>query len=311
MVLISVIVPVYNVEAYLERCIRSVFAQTYSDWELILVDDGSPDRSPEICDRYARQDSRIQVIHKQNGGLSSARNAGLDIKRGNYVTFLDSDDFWHPEYLQTLLTLCEKKQADIAQCGFIRGRANSFPANISVPHVRAYNNHSIFLERGAKIIMWGKLYKSKLFDDIRMPVGKINEDDFTSWKLYYRASGIVVTDQLLYYYTCNPQSIMAQQKQVPRLDFLEAYTERIAYFEEQGVGDLEKQSRGHFCLALLLSLRNRNLTLCQSERLHRAFGENYGRIGHSRYVPVVHRMLFHVFRVAPDTVIKILRFIKR
>lgn len=311
MALISVIVPVYNVEAYLEQCIRSVIAQTYINWELILVDDGSPDRSPEICDRYARQDSRIQVIHKQNGGLSSARNAGLDIFRGDYVTFLDSDDFWHPEYLQTLLALCEKKQTDIAQCGFLRGQATSFPVINCSPHIRIYNSHSIFLEREAKIIMWGKLYKSALFDRIRMPVGKINEDDFTSWKLYYRASGIAVTTQPLYYYTCNPQSIMAQQKRVPRLDFLEAYAERIAHFKEQGARDLEEQSRGHFCLALLLSLRNRNLTSDQSKQLHQTFDENYALISHSRYIPFTHRMLFDAFRIAPNSVIRILRLIKR
>ena len=125
--MISIIVPVYNVERYLARCVDSVLGQTYPSWELILVDDGSFDRSPAICDEYAGRDGRIKVVHKKNGGLSSARNVGLDMMRGEYVTFLDSDDYWHPCYLEILLNFVEEKQADIAQCDFVRGDSSVFP----------------------------------------------------------------------------------------------------------------------------------------------------------------------------------------
>ena len=112
--LISVIVPVYNVEQYLKTCVDSVLNQSYKNWELILVDDGSPDNCPQICDIYVAKDDRVKVIHKENGGASSARNAALDIATGEYITFLDSDDFWHNDYLSTMIELCMQYNADIA-----------------------------------------------------------------------------------------------------------------------------------------------------------------------------------------------------
>ena len=118
--LVSIIVPCYKVEQYLPVCIESVLGQTYDNWELILVDDGSPDRSGEICDQYAAKDKRINVIHKPNGGLSSARNAGLDMMNGEYVTFLDSDDFWHKDYLRVMMKHIDDEKADIVQCGFLQ-----------------------------------------------------------------------------------------------------------------------------------------------------------------------------------------------
>ena len=121
--MISIIVPVYKVEKYLDRCIESVLAQTYTDFELILVDDGSPDNCPAMCDAWAEKDSRIRVIHKPNGGLSSARNAGLDIMKGEYVTFIDSDDTVLPNYLERLLTALTVNSADVSVCSL--KRANS------------------------------------------------------------------------------------------------------------------------------------------------------------------------------------------
>ena len=124
---VSIIVPCYKVEKFLRTCIESVLQQSYNKWELILVNDGSPDHSGKICDEYERIDNRIKVVHKKNGGLSSARNAGLDIMTGEYVTFLDGDDFWHKNYLQYLMTLLKKDCADIVQCSFVRGIDSVFP----------------------------------------------------------------------------------------------------------------------------------------------------------------------------------------
>ena len=296
--LISVIVPVYRVERYLRNCIESVLHQTYPHWELILVDDGSPDQCPEICDEYARNNSRIRVIHKENGGLSSARNAALDIFEGSYVAFLDSDDFWHQDYLKVLLELCEKTGADLAQCNFLRGMETSFPPQSKIANVYTYCNHSIFTKHVANIIMWGKLYRRHLFDDIRMPIGLINEDDWTTWKLYYRAKHIVVTTQPLYYYTYNVDSIMLKSRK-PDLRYFGAYEERITFFSTKGMRDLEDCSRLQFCKALLLSDSNRALTKQEHDMIKMHFDKNWLQLRYSPYVKLQMHLLFSLFYYFP------------
>ena len=169
--LVSIIVPVYKVEKYLRTCIESVQTQTYTIWEMILVDDGSPDKCPQICDEFAARDKRIRVIHKENGGLSSARNAGLDnSSEGEFVTFLDSDYFWHPEYLETLMNLQQKYHADLVQCGFVRGSESVFPPLEGSISIDVLDNHEVFIKEKANVIMCGKLYRTSLFDGIIVTV---------------------------------------------------------------------------------------------------------------------------------------------
>jgi glycosyltransferase involved in cell wall biosynthesis len=308
--LISVIVPVYKVEQYLHTCIESVLNQTYSNWELILVDDGSPDNCPQICDEYAAKDIRIKVIHKKNGGLSSARNAGLDIAKGDHMSFLDSDDFWSKDYLTILLNLCIKYDADIVQCGFIRGTETVFP-NITIGKgIKTFDNHSIFLKGYAKIIVCAKLYRKCLISEIRMPEGKINEDDFTTWKFYYRAKKILVTNQSLYYYTVNENSIMASQSKMPRLDFIEAYKERIEFFQKNRVKDLEDFSRGHLCKSLLLTSKNPMLSAKQKKIVDTTFLSNWKLIRCSGNVAFSLRVLFLMFRIIPKTTLRLVNLVR-
>lgn len=308
--LISVIVPVYKVEQYLHTCIESVLNQTYSNWELILVDDGSPDNCPQICDGYASKDARIKVIHKINGGLSSARNVGLDIAKGEFVGFLDSDDFWHADYLKILLDLSVKYSADIVQCSFIRGIETVFPLINKKVKVKSFDNHSIFLKGYSKIIVCGKLYKRFTIDEIRMPEGKINEDDFTTWKFYYRARKIVVTNQCLYYYTFNDRSIMSNQLKLPRLDFIEAYEERIDFFNTKGEKDLVDYSRGHLCKAMLLTSNNPMLSEEQNEIVDKTFLTNWSLIKYSRFIPLHLRVLFFMYRFFPKMTKRLVSFIR-
>lgn len=297
--LISVILPVYKVEKYLSNCIESVLRQSYTNWELIIVDDGSPDRCPQICDEYAIRDDRIRVIHKANGGLSSARNAGLDVFRGDYVTFLDSDDFWHRDYLKTLLGLCEDHNADIAQCGFVRGEEMVFP-EIKMPHdVKVYDNHSIFTQYATKIVVWAKLYKRYILDGITMPEGLINEDDWTTWKLYYRAQKIAVTDEALYYYTVNPESIMAQSKKKPNFSYIDAYKERINFFINTKEEDLEHCSRMQLCKSMVLSYSNPHLSKDERQMVKCRFDESYAIVVGSKYIPIIFKMLFRLFHHLP------------
>lgn len=297
--LITIIVPVYKVENYLKRCIESVLSQSYPNWELILVDDGSPDNCPAMCDEYASKDVRIKVIHKPNGGLSSARNAGLEVMQGEYVTFLDSDDYFHPDVLSDTYQLAVLEQADMVQFSFIRGKSDRFPPIRKAEACSTFDNHSIFYSPVQKIILCGKLYKSSLWKDIRMPLGKINEDDATTWKLYYRSRKTVYLDTPYYYYYENPTSIMAQQDKAVKLDFIEAYLERIDFFSQMEEGLLVDLSKWRFCLPLMLTYMRGNVHAQDLPLLLTCFKEHVGAALSCSKVPLMHRVLLALFNVYP------------
>jgi glycosyltransferase involved in cell wall biosynthesis len=302
---VSIIVPCYKVENFLCTCIESILQQSYIKWELILVNDGSPDRSGEICDEYARIDDRIKVIHKENGGLSSARNAGLDIMTGEYVTFLDSDDFWHKDYLEVLMFFVKKNYADIVQCGFVRGTESVFPKIDIQLKNESFDNHSVFIKQVANIVMWGKVFKAAFFDDIRMPIGLINEDDWVTWKLYYKASKIMITNQPLYYYTQNPNSIMGVKNKKPDISYFGAYEERINFFIEKGEKELEDASRIQFCKSLLLLYSNVMLTVDEKTRVKALFDENWNKILSSHIISKKLKIIFFSFYNFPLVTSKI------
>lgn len=304
--LISIIVPIYKVEDFIHTCIQSILNQTYTNWELILVNDGSPDNCPQICDDYAAKDQRIKVIHKSNGGVASARNLGLDNMSGEYVTFLDSDDFFHPDYLENLLKLSIQHSADIVQCGFIRGVEKTFPIINKKQEIKMVDNYDVFLKGYAKIIVCGKLYKKHLFEELKIPENKLFEDDFITWRWYFKAKKIVVTNRLLYYYTDNNESTMAGYEKKPRLDFMEAYKERIAFFQEKKEKSMEDYSRMHFCKALLLTYENKMLTKEQRQCVFINFQKNWSNVKHSKYVPLHLKTLFYMFNMTPRTISSIL-----
>lgn len=306
--LVSVIVPCYKVEQYLPNCIESIINQSYENWELILVDDGSPDKCGDICDEYAKQDNRISVIHKENGGLSSARNAGMKIMEGDFVTFLDSDDYLHMDTLKILVGYAEKYESQLVQCDFVRGNEIKFPIWKGDEKITEYDNHTIFTKFAAKIIMCGKLYKRDLFDGIIMPEGIINEDDWTTWKLYYRASKIIVTNRPLYYYTVNPNSIMSMVKKKPDTTYYGAYDERIQFFVENEEKDLETVSRLQFCKSFLLSYSNKQLTKKQRKEIRTRFEDNWQILKTSNVVPPILKILFFGFTVYPKVVSNFLKF---
>lgn len=180
--LISVIVPIYKVEKYLVRCINSIINQTYSNLEIILVDDGSPDSCGKICDDFSTADARIYTIHKTNGGLSSARNAGLDSAHGEYIGFVDSDDYIEPNMYETMYKAIIETDAEIAACGIIRENEETHAAKlIRCPHTqKIYTDEEalkeIFLSRNLGIGVWSKLYSRQVFQNIRFPIGETNED---------------------------------------------------------------------------------------------------------------------------------------
>ncbi len=213
--LISVIVPVYNVEQYLHRCIDSILAQTYTNLEIILVDDGSPDRSGEICDAYAVQDSRVKAIHQENGGLSAARNAGLDICTGEYITFVDSDDYIEPDMIQTLLH--NIKNADMCGCGMFRESSEKgilfkiqpneeYRLSGSTVLRWRYSGKSGALQINESCI-WGKLFRKKLFEQLRFKDGIVFEDIHLMSYLLLSCKEVCHLPYVGYHYIVNPDSI--------------------------------------------------------------------------------------------------------
>lgn len=297
--LISIIVPVYKVEQYLPNCIESVWSQSYINWELILVDDGSPDNCPKICDEYASHDDRIKVIHKENGRVAKARNAALNIAKGEYITFLDGDDYLHKDYLKKMYYIMTSKEVDIVQCGYIRGNATKFPENKTVEKIKVYNNHSVFLSQVAKVVVWGKLYKRYIFDGRLVTENKFFEDDFTTWKWYYAAQTIAVTNMPLYYYMDNQQSTMAMHKKKPNWDFIEAYEERINFFLNTKEKDLEHCSRMQFCKSMVLLYSNPYLSKEEKHMIKTRFDESYAVLVFSKYIPTTLKILFLLFHLLP------------
>lgn len=231
--LISIIIPIYNVEKYLKRCVDSVLNQTYSNLEIILVDDGSKDSCSDICDLYSKKDSRIKVIHKINGGLSDARNKGIEIARGSYLGFVDSDDFIHPKMYEILYKNMVKTEADMSICSFKKvynGEMDDFRTNNIFSCTRESGYYHLYDQYGLDtIVAWNKLYKKCLFDDIRYPIGKIHEDEFIIHHLIGLCNKIVYTDAELLYYFQREGSITGSYN-IKRLDLFDALDDRLDYF---------------------------------------------------------------------------------
>lgn len=208
---ISVIVPVYKVEPYLRQCVDSILGQTYQDLEILLVDDGSPDSCPAICDEYAQKDPRVQVIHKKNGGLSSARNAALEVCTGDYIGFVDSDDWIEPEMFETLLNGLTQAQADIAVCGryeeFREHRlARGWPETLVMDREEALGE--LLRNDTLQNLVWDKLYRRELFEDLRFPEGKTFEDMAVMHWLFLRAQRVVCLPAVMYHYLQRSNSIV-------------------------------------------------------------------------------------------------------
>lgn len=261
-ILISVIIPVYQVEEYLARCVESVRNQSYQKLEIILVDDGSKDRSGEICESYACQDERIRVFHKPNGGLSDARNYGIDRARGEYLAFVDSDDFVAYDFIEILLKNCLENQCEISVCDFERVTGNRL-ADDGKRNIRVYSKVEALSElcenNGNHVLMtvaWNKLYKKDLFDGIRYPVGKLHEDEATTYKLIDRTSGIAVTAQKLYGYYMSPSSIMRSDYHKKRLDIVGILLERMQYFHDKGQFQLEIKVKNQLSYTLIYHYYN-------------------------------------------------------
>ena len=241
--LISVIVPIYKVEAYLMRCVKSIQEQTYKNLEIILVDDGSPDNCGSMCDSLAQEDDRICVIHKENGGLSDARNKGLDVAKGEYIAFVDSDDYIAPSFLETLYKHLTNTDSDVALCSYKEVTGEPFSKEQGERgDIFVYDREKLLLnlfdanheDATFFIVAWNKLYKKTLWEQVRFPKGKIHEDEATTYRVFDLCNkGVYVKIPLYGYYTSD-SSITRDAFSVKRLQWMEALNDRIAYFEQRG-----------------------------------------------------------------------------
>lgn len=240
MPLISVIVPVYKVEPYIHRCVDSILNQTYGDFELILVDDGSPDNCGRICDEYAEKDSRVHVIHQENGGLSAARNAGIDWMFANsdseWVTFVDSDDWIHREYLQRLLTAVVQNDCALSACYVFYTGGEDFAEedDLTIWLLSADDYYCGNIPSGMNVIACGKLYAKSLFETMRYPAGRLHEDEFVTYKMIYASGQVVVIPSALYAYYQNEKGIIRSGWSPRRMDAMDAMEEQLAFARETG-----------------------------------------------------------------------------
>lgn len=253
--LISVIVPVYKVERYLKRCVDSLLAQTYQNLEIILVDDGSPDTCGEICDCYAQQYNHVKVIHKSNGGLSDARNAGIAIAKGEYIGFVDSDDYVKPDMYEKLFNAAVKNDVRLSICSFFcvdsEGKNTVFssvhPISDGVFTAVELLPKIVQTNGWFFIVAWNKLYHKSLLNPRFYPYGKFHEDEFVISQLLWKAQKIACISSKEYYYIYKRMdSITGSSDGVKRLDALEALYHRCRFYHEQGLDDLIFDNRTIF-----------------------------------------------------------------
>ena len=310
------VVPVYKVEKYLGRCTESILAQTYENIEIVLVDDGSPDNCPKLCDEYADKYPNIKVIHKENGGLSDARNAGIMYVREvaddeDYITFVDSDDYIHADYARRMVSLCEENGCNLSQCSYEKGSSDIFEKTNQDANVECKTAEEALLGYRIKSQVCAKVFKVKVFKDILFPVGVINEDEFTTYRAVYSAENMVFTDENLYYYFQHGTGIMAEvakklKNNARRYDFLKAYEERIKFFEEKKLPLQVMKTKEKICTDIILRYceqmwlkKEERDTDCVNGTYMKLYRHNFKEMIKRKGMPLKRRLMFNAFYVIP------------
>ena len=309
--LISVIVPVYNVYGYLDKCIQSIQRQSYPNIEIILVDDGSTDGSGVKCDEYAVKDSRIKVIHKTNGGLSDARNAGIEIAAGKWFSFIDSDDYISETCLEELLTAATDNECQVSVCNMVRvyedGATEKFYSPVNNTVVLNEDERFSTLKQPS---VCNKLFSSDLFQDVRFPVGKYYEDTFVYHILAHRAKRIALNGKDGYFYLSRRDSILGRPKYTDRyFDFVEAVYNRATYLIANKVDKYAEEA----CLSLYAAVATAEKNVKRNkynkekfDQMYEWYGIAYNylmissgvsikqkiRLGMLKYFPVSHTMIY-------------------
>ena len=311
---VSIVVPIYNVERYLEECIDSILDQTYRNLQVILVNDGSTDRCGEIIEKYRSADKRVVTVHKENGGVSSARNEGIKHAVGDYIAFVDSDDILHHDYVHELLETALDDEAEIAACDFIRFRKNKqhdteiqekrkMLMDSRMAIFEMYKNDSIGWN------CWNKLYNRYLFEDIQFPEGQVSEDKATIYKLFLKANRISYIRIPLYYYRDREESVSSECSVKSYMDSLHTNAVMERDFEAQGLNEEILLARAYSakCACILYSA-----VIDQSgydevkERCLRDMAERYRYIYHAKYLKRTERLAVFLAGISANTDTKVI-----
>ncbi|MDF2884761.1 MAG: glycosyl transferase [Clostridiaceae bacterium] len=320
---ISIVVPVYNVEKYLDKCISSILQQSFTDFELILVNDGSNDNSGSKCDEYKHIDSRIKVIHQENQGLSSARNIGIEASQGNYITFIDSDDFIHPKMLEILYNNILEDKADISTCGyelFYEGKEvleKSIDNNITLyTNIQAVKK-IVEKSESIMIIACCKLYRRSLFHDIYYPVGKYHEDEFVTYKLLYKSIKIVVTDAKLYYYLQRSNSITGSNYSIKRLEKLEALEQAIIFFKNENNKELAYLAEFRYLFNIQIAYYRIKYEMKYNksimDKLKKQYDEKFNEFEENniKSISIIRWMILRIFYIFPNLYCVLIRILSK
>lgn len=315
--LVSIVVPIYNVEKYLPECIDSIIDQTYKNIEIILVNDGSTDNCGKICDEYAPKDERIKVIHKENGGLSDARNCGIDIANGEYIAFIDSDDYVSEEYIEQLYNAIIENNTKISQCNLTKVT----DTNEEIKKI-GYNENAriksgydmikdLYTGHWENIIACNKLYCKELFEKLRYPFGKIHEDEFTTYKILYDVDNVAIVQEYLYKYRQNENSITREKFKLKRLDLLTAYEERLKFFAQKAEKELYDLSLVAYLGKIVECYVKTQKYIEKSEEIQREliekYRKNYKKTLNFKKISNIKRVRLLIFYIVPSLYYKIIK----
>lgn len=304
--LVTIVVPVYKVEKYIDKCVNSILNQTYKNLEIILVDDGSPDNCGQICDNYEQKDNRIKVIHKENGGLSDARNAGIDIASGKYISFIDSDDYIDNQYIEILYNAIIKDKSDMAisshkviyDTGAVLEKATGEESVLDSKEVLK----RILYDDGIDLSAWAKLYKMELFKEIRYPKGRLFEDAATTYKLVDKSEKISVVSKSKYNYVIRGNSITNLNFSEKKMDLITSTKEMCEYVRNK-YPELEKACNRRLMYAYLSTLTQLLKSDTKNEEIEKQLfsyiRENSKLILEDKQVPKRDRIALLSIKVGP------------
>lgn len=310
--IISIIVPIYKVEKYLSSCIDSILNQTFTDFELILVNDGSPDNCPQICEEYKEKDSRIIVIHKENGGVSSARNAGLDIAKGEYIGFVDPDDTIDNKMYQVLYEVIEREKADVAVCDFylVNEQTGDKILNLTGGNstkIQIFDNLTVlkkFYEQEAYFIVpWNKLYKRNIFNNLKYPLGLIYEDEYIAHRVFHKVDKVVCIPEYLYYYLQRKTSILGGSSNIKKADKVLAKLDRIHYYKQHNLEDLMHRANKDFIDLFFWSYscirREEKYNHFKLKEMRNYYRKNYKDFIRGSYTSFREKIVLTIFFISP------------
>ncbi|MDD3139233.1 MAG: glycosyltransferase family 2 protein [Lachnospiraceae bacterium] len=312
---ISVIIPIYDVEKYLDKCLQSVRQQTYRDLEIILVNDGSKDGSLSICEKHAGQDCRIKIINQENKGLSAARNSGIDVASGEYICFIDSDDWIASDYCERLLNACVQYGVPLSMCSFYRvsGDENSVRTLDGETQLLDQNRALHFLDYREKeeyiliVAAWNKMYARNLFQNLRYPEGKFHEDEFVIGELLLQVPSVAWVSQKMYFYRQREDSITGRENRddVRHLQVLEAYGIRMSQFLESGKHDMFQICWRNYMLTLIEWLAVQQKT--GKKIRHNNLYIDYGRMlkKYHKKISAQYKLKYGLFWMCPSLFLKI------